>query len=159
MPELVLSDGIAAEITRVAYATKLETGVRLMGIRQGDRYRVRHVIKPGPNAVERSATYQCDNDYAEKEFNRLLKDDPTLCWLGELHVHPRGYPMLSSTDRRTVREVMLGTDDCLHPDEFICGVMQRVLGSLAIHPVLFTRTNIEGVAMEVIYANLCKKPK
>jgi hypothetical protein len=150
MPEIL--EGIRRSI----YATAVETGVRLFGTARNGTYLVRHLIGAGPNAVERQYTYQCDNDFAEAEFNRLLQMEPDLQWLGELHAHPLGYPLLSARDIRTARDVITGEDECLHPDEFICGVLQRVNGGVRIHAVLFTRQDLKGTEMEVIY-DVCEK--
>jgi hypothetical protein len=106
MAFLVLPRDILAEIRRVAFRTSSETGVRLFGEVAGDAYLVRHIIGPGPRAVERTAYYECDNDYAEAQFASLLKSEPQLRFLGELHVHPARQPGLSSKDLGTIHKVL-----------------------------------------------------
>src|SRR2546425_8797413 len=70
-------------------------------------------------------------------------------WLGELHAHPRGMTWLSGGDRRTVKQILTGNDDTLHPHEFIAGVMQRRNGTVDIYPFCFTRECLEGKPLEV----------
>ena len=152
MRELVFSAGIFERINRVVHQVDVETGVRIFGNIGEDRYVVRHVVGPGEEARQAAYTYSCDNDYAEREYNRLLKADPALQWLGELHVHPSGYRHLSGTDRRTARDVICGTGDVLHPAQFIVGVIQRTAGpSFEVFPVLFSKTNLEGESLGVDY--------
>jgi proteasome lid subunit RPN8/RPN11 len=148
MPELVLPVAVLAEIRDIVYATDTETGVRLIGLAEGGRYLVRYVIGPGPAAVERRYAYECDNGYAEVRFNALLKDEPGLKFLGELHVHPDGFPHLSGQDRKTINKVLRE-----YP-EFIVGVMQR--NPLRLYPYRFTKDSEER--MEVCY-DLCPKPE
>jgi integrative and conjugative element protein (TIGR02256 family) len=147
-PELILPLSILAEIRDIVYATATETGVRLIGIADGGRYLVRHVIGPGPEAVERRYAYECDNDHAEECFTALLQNEPELKFLGELHVHPDGFPHLSGRDRRTIAAVLRESP------EFIAGVMQR--NPLRLYPYRFTRHSQES--MEVCY-DLCPKPE
>jgi hypothetical protein len=146
MPELILPIGILAEIRDIVYATDTETGVRLIGIAERDRYIVRYVIGPGPEATERRYAYECDNSYAEDRFNAWLKENPALRFLGELHVHPDGFPQLSGQDRRTIAEVLRE-----YPD-FIAGVVQR--NPLRLYPYLFA--NHSKIPMEVCF-DLCPK--
>jgi integrative and conjugative element protein (TIGR02256 family) len=152
MRKLVFSDGIFERINEIVHAVAVETGVRIFGDIGTDRYVVRHIVGPGRDALQEPCDYSCDNDYAEREYTRLLKADSTLQWLGELHVHPSGYPHLSRTDRRTAREVICGTEDVLHPAEFIVGVIQRTEGpDFEVFPVLFSKTNLKGETLEVDY--------
>ena len=147
MPELILPLAVLAEIRDIVYATDTETGVRLIGLANHGRYLVQHVIGPGPAAVEKRYAYACDNDFAEDRFNQLLKDKPGLQFLGELHVHPDGYPCLSGHDRSTIAQVL---DE--YP-EFIAGVMQR--NPLRLYPYRFTKHSEEP--MEVCF-DLFPKP-
>jgi proteasome lid subunit RPN8/RPN11 len=146
MADLILPVLILAEIRDIVYATDTETGVRLIGVGQGGRYLVRYVIGPGPAAVAKPYAYECDNDYAEDRFNALLKDEPELRFLGELHAHPDGFPQLSGRDRKTITEVLKE-----YP-EFVAGIMQR--NPLRIYPYRFTKHSEER--MEVCY-DLCPK--
>ncbi len=152
MRRLVFAEGVRDAINEIVYAVDgVETGVRLVGIRQEDCFVIRHVIGPGEKARLDVCNYQCDNAYAETVFTELLDKDPTLEWLGELHVHPPGCPWLSRLDRKTIREVVLGTDDALHPEEFIAGVMLRVDGAFVVDPFVFTKENLNGERLEVEY--------
>src|SRR2546425_982401 len=94
---------------------------RIFGDISKDGYVVRHVVGPGENALQKPYNYSCDNEHAQREYTRLLKDDPKLQWLGELHVHPSGLPNLSRTDRQTARDVICSTEDVIHPADFIVG--------------------------------------
>jgi integrative and conjugative element protein (TIGR02256 family) len=160
MPRLKFFDGIYACINEIVHAVDVETGVRIFGDIDKDGYVVRRIVGPGRDALQKPYNYSCDNDYAEKEYNRLLKSDPTLQWLGELHVHPSGYPHLSRTDRQTARDVICGTEDVLHPAEFILGVIQRTDGpGFKVFPVIFSKTNLKGETLAVEYGkhDLCAK--
>lgn len=148
MSELILPVAVLKEIRDIVYATDTETGVRLIGLAKGGRYLVRHVIGPGPAAVEKHYAYACDNDYAEERLNQILKGDPNLGFLGELHVHPDGHPDLSGHDLSTIARVL---DE--YP-EFIAGVMQR--NPLRLYPYRFTKHSEEP--MEVCF-DLFQKPE
>jgi proteasome lid subunit RPN8/RPN11 len=128
---LVVQRGTVAEIKQIVYRTTNETGVRLVGTVKGGRYLVRHIIPPGERAVHRPTAYECDNDYAEEQFNRMLARDPDLKFLGELHVHPDGVPNLSRKDLATVRRVLRELPF------FIAGTITR--RPFAMWPVLFNR--------------------
>ncbi len=152
MRKLLFSDGIFERINEIVHAVDVETGVRIFGDIVEDRYVVRHVVGPGSDALQEPCDYSCDNDHAEKEYTRLLKAEPALQWLGELHVHPSGYPYLSRTDRRTAREVICGTEDVIHPAEFVVGVIQRTEGpDFEVFPVVFSKANLKGETLEVDY--------
>jgi hypothetical protein len=162
MRKLVFSGGIFERINEIVHAVDVETGVRIFGDIGEDRYLVRHVVGPGECARQQPYDYSCDNDHAEREYNRLLKEDPALQWLGELHVHPSGYRHLSRTDRQTARDVICGTEDVIHPAEFIVGVIQRMEGlDFEVFPVLFSKSNLKGEALGVDYGkhHLCEKPR
>ena len=161
MLRLVFSGGICERINEIVYAVDTETGVRIFGDIAEGRYVVRHVVGPGENALQQPFDYSCDNDHAEREYSRLLKDDPTLQWLGELHVHPSGLPNLSRTDVKTARDVICSTEDVIHPAEFIVGVIQRTPGpDFEVFPVLFSKANLKGEILGVDYYgkhHLCEK--
>jgi len=162
MRRLVFTGGIFERVNEIVHAVDVETGVRIFGDIREDQYVVRHVVGPGANALQQPYNYCCDNDHAEREYNRLLKTDPALQWLGELHVHPSGYPYLSRTDRRTAREVICSTEDVFHPVEFIVGVIQRTPGpDFEVFPVVFSKSNLEGETLDVDYGkpHLCAKPR
>ena len=160
MHKLVLSEGIFERINEIVHQVDVETGVRIFGDVGKDQYVVRHVVGPGENALQEPYDYSCDNDHAEKEYTRLLKADPALQWLGELHVHPSGFPHLSRRDRQTAREVICSTEDVIHPTEFIVGVIQRTPGpDFEVFPVVFSKSNLKGEILGVDYGkhHLCAK--
>jgi hypothetical protein len=64
MPELIVPVALLGVIRDIVYATDTETGVRLVGIAGGGRYIVRHILGPGPRAIERPYAYSCDKDQA-----------------------------------------------------------------------------------------------
>ena len=160
MRRLVFSGGIFERVNEIVHAVDVETGVRIFGDIGEGRYVVRHVVGPGENALQAPCDYSCDNDHAEREYTRLLKTDPALRWLGELHVHPSGFPHLSRTDRQTARDVICSTQDVIHPAEFIVGVIQRTPGpDFEVFPVVFSKANLKGEVLEVDYgkSHLCEK--
>jgi len=146
MSRFVISEDLFKRIKDIVDATNTETGVRLFGTKKEEDYIIKHIIGPGKNAETEICSYECDNDYAEEIFNKLLSEDPSLKFLGELHVHPTGFPFLSGHDRGTIREVLKE-----YP-EFIAGVMQR--NPFRMCPILFPQNK----AMEVIY-DFYEKPK
>src|SRR6266849_6754120 len=152
MRRLVFSRGIFERINELVHQVDVETGVRIFGDIGEDGYLVRHVVGPGENALQAPCDYSCDNDHAQREYTRLLKDDPTLRWLGELHVHPSGLPNLSRTDRQTARDVICSPEDVIHPADFIVGVIQRTEGpDFEVFPVVFSKANLKGETLEVDY--------
>jgi proteasome lid subunit RPN8/RPN11 len=156
---LIFTQELWDHIREVAYRTRLETGVTLFGTKDGERRIVKAIADPGQNGTHEYAHYSGDEDHASQVFDQLRRDDPSIEWLGELHAHPPGMTWLSGGDRRTVKEILTGTDDTYHPDEFIAGVIQRVSGSIVIYPLYFTKTNLEGEDMEVLYGtSICQKP-
>src|SRR5439155_14315965 len=107
------------------------------------------VAGPGKRATHQPAHYSGDDGHANEIYEALRSAMPGTRWLGELHVHPRGMTWLSGGDRRTVKQILTGDDDTLHPDEFIAGVMQRRNGTVDIYPFHFTRQCLEGNGMEL----------
>ena len=146
MSRFVISEYLFKRIERIVDATNTETGVRLIGRKNGEDYLINHIIEPGKGAKKEIYSYECDNDYAEETFNRLLDKDPSLRFLGELHVHPTGFPYLSEHDKQTIQEVLKE-----YP-VFIAGVMLR--NPFRMYPILFTQNK----EMEVIY-DFYEKPK
>ena len=148
---LVLSQGVFSEIAATVNRTRngLETGVKLFGTvldddSAGHAFVVLAIAGPGDRATHLPAHYSGDADYATDIFSALGSAMPGIKWLGEMHVHPRGMTWLSAGDRRTVREILTGTDDTVHPKEFIAGIMQRQLGAIEIYPYHFSRECLEG---------------
>jgi hypothetical protein len=107
------------------------------------------VAGPGCDATHEPARYSGDENYANAFYESLQIAMPGIRWLGELHVHPPGMTRLSAGDLRTIREILAGDDETLHPDQFIAGVMMRGNGRVAIHPFHFTRDSLAGVPMEI----------
>ena len=143
---LVLPAQVYADICDVVSRTKdgCETGVWLFGVPVRQFHVVLAIAGPGPRATHEPVHYLADNDYASEVYNTLRSALPSIEWLGELHVHPRGMPWLSQGDRRTVREILEGAAaDTVRPHEFIAGVMQRRAGKVDIYPYYF-RSFTEG---------------
>src|SRR5216683_2438516 len=96
------------------------------------------VCGPGLIATHEVCHYSGDNDYASFVYENLLKTDPELKHLGELHTHPFGMRRLSRGDRKTVGEVLKTYE------EFIAGVMLRSGGGIEVYPVYFSREKSQG---------------
>lgn len=154
---LIFTEELWGQIRDIAYRTRLETGVSLFGTKDSERRIVKAIADPGQNATHQSAHYSGDEDHASQIFDKLRRDDPSIEWLGELHAHPPGMTWLSAGDKETVADILLGTDDTYHPDEFIAGVIQRVSGSIVIYPIRFTKTDLEGQEMEVLNGTVVLK--
>jgi hypothetical protein len=156
MNTLVLPNFVFSEIVATVNRTRdgLETGVKLFGtVLDNDSHSHAFVVLaiagPGQNSTHQPAHYSGDANYATDIFAALGSAMPGIKWLGEMHVHPRGITWLSSGDRRTVREILTGTDDTVHPEEFIAGVMQRKPGAIEIYPYHFTRECLDGNSIPV----------
>jgi|GEM_PF-3235404 len=146
---LLLPAQVYADICDVVSRAKdgCETGVWLFGVAVRQFRVVLTIVGPGPRATLEPAHYSADNDYASEVYNALRSALPSIEWLGELHVHPRGMPWLSRGDRRTVQEILEGAAaDTVRPHEFIAGVMQRRAGKVDIYPYHFVSAT-EGRTM------------
>ncbi len=142
--KLIIPTEVARRIFEVVYQTGLETGVTLFGERAGEDFTVKHIAGPGPEATHEELHYSGNEDYATMVFNELLKDDPNLKHIGELHVHPFMMKRLSQGDRDTVKELLK------EYEEFIAGVILRNhLWDFKVYPVYFSRSQPEGIEMEV----------
>lgn len=156
MKQLLIPRHVFAEIVSSVRETPagFETGVTLFGSPvdglPDTRYVVLAVAGPGRNATYEPAHYSGDDDHATGIYMALRFAMPAIHWLGELHVHPRGMTWLSGGDLRTVRHILTGTDETVHPDEFIAGVMQRKERAVDIYPYHFTRERLQGAPMDVI---------
>ena len=130
----------------------LETGVTLFGTSLAEipaldqkatqpdsGWVVLAIAGPGKRATHQPAHYSGDDRHANEIYDALRSAMPGIHWLGELHAHPRGMTWLSGGDRRTVKQILTGNDDTLHPHEFIAGVMQRRNGTIDIYSYHFTR--------------------
>src|SRR6266705_5492025 len=153
---LVLQDGIYAEIARLAHEFKgLEFAVTLFGSIRNERFEVTHLAPPGRNAEHAHGRCTNDHEFESDVFRRLGKEVPGIQYLGDLHAHPPSYPRLSGTDYATVRGPLFGTDDTLHPEEYVAGIILplRRAGEpgVAIVPIYFSKVNPSGSEMELEY--------
>src|SRR2546427_6471451 len=155
---LVLQDGIYAEIVRLAGEFKgLEFAITLFGSIRDERFDVTHFTPPGRNAEHAHGRCTNDHEFESDVFNRLRKDVPGIQYLGDLHAHPASYPRLSSTDFATVRQTLFETDNTLHPEEYVAGIILplRRAGEpgVAIVPTYFSKQNPSGSEMELEYVH------
>jgi hypothetical protein len=134
LPRFILPLSVLDEIRRIVAQTPegLETGVALLGARQVGFRTALCAVAPGPGAVQSPGWYEPDADYLNGEIQKLIVERPGLEWIGSLHVHPFGMPVLSGTDRGTLVQ-LLGDADLRLPD-FIAGIIQRQHSRLAIYP-------------------------
>src|SRR5258708_3268568 len=88
-------DDVRNKIREIVYACDVETGVTLFGKKVGEVFSIMHVCGPGPVATHEIAHYSGDDGYASLVYENLLKVDPELKHLGELHTHPFGMRRLS----------------------------------------------------------------
>lgn len=160
---LVLPQHIYTDIQDIASEKNgLETGVALFGVcvfklanpkaicgLLKSHHVVLSVAGPGPRAVHEAARYSADGSYYTAIYWALQSAMPAIEWLGELHVHPAGMPVLSSRDYQNVHEILLGEDDTVHPQEFIAGVIQRKKDGVDIYPYFFTRSFLQGRLMDI----------
>jgi hypothetical protein len=163
---LVLQDGIYAEIARLAREfVGLEFAVTLFGSIRSDRFEVTHLVPPGKKAKQARGRCTNDHEFESDVFNKLRKEVPGIQYLGDLHAHPPSYPRLSGRDYATVRETLFGTDDTLHPEEYVAGIILplRRAGEpgVAIVPTYFSKENPSGSEMELEYVltGICTKPE
>jgi len=140
--KLIIPLHIQDQIGDVVSESELETGVVLFGERTGEDFTVLGIAGPGPNATHELAHYSGNEDYATMVFEDLLKGNPNLKHIGELHVHPFRMRNLSRGDRATVKELLN------EYEEFIAGVMLPGWW-LRYYPVFFSRQYPEGQNMEV----------
>lgn len=155
MNKLLIPRHVFQEIVHLVLKTPrgFETGVTLFGTSldgmQGAQYVVLAIAGPGRKATHEPAHYSGDSNYASEIYEALASAMPGILWLGELHVHPPGMTWLSGGDRRTVRQILTGTDETIHPEEFIAGVMQRRETTVEIYPQHFTREWLDGRPMGI----------
>jgi hypothetical protein len=107
------------------------------------------VAGPGRRATHQSAHYSGDENFSNAVYEALRSALPGIRWLGELHVHPKGMTWLSTGDYHTIKKILTGMDETLHPHEFVAGVMQRRNGDVEIYPYHFTREWLKGNVMEL----------
>jgi hypothetical protein len=144
--KLIIPPDIEKQIGEVVYdsvfAEFKETGVTLFGQKEGENFLVKGIAGPGPDATHEPLHYSGNNDYSTMVFEDLLKGNPNLKYLGELHLHPFGMRRLSHGDLETVKEVL-----AQYP-EFIAGVMLRSW-RIKFYPVYFSKEKPDGERMEV----------
>src|SRR2546428_13396453 len=146
MISINFSPDIQKKIHEIVYEFgDVETGVTLFGKKDGKTFQVLHVCGPGLIATHEPCHYSGDNDYASFVYENLLKTDPELKHLGELHTHPFRMRHLSKGDRKTVEEVLTTYE------EFIAGVMLRSDGGIEVYPIFFSREKLQGERMQVLY--------
>src|SRR5439155_23154708 len=150
---LVLEHGVYPGICELATRYPQEFAVTLFGFRKDEDYIVTHMAPPGKNAEQEYARCTGDAEFEASFFEELQKKDPQITWVGDLHAHPLGLSSLSGRDLRTVREILLGTDDTWHPSEYVAGVMLRTTGGVTIYPWHFTKENLDGSEMETYIVN------
>ena len=96
---------LAAEATRTA---PLETGGVLLGYVApiSDELVVTHVLGPGPNAIHERQRFVPDHEYHARMVAQMYaKSSRRLAYLGDWHTHPGGEPLLSTTDRSTLKRI------------------------------------------------------
>ncbi len=148
-PTITLPEHVRADIRRVvAEAGDVdETGVSLFGVVIGGRRVVLAAVGPGPRATHTPVFYQPDVDYVNAAFDALKSALPSICWIGEFHVHPSGMAWLSGHDRKTMQRLL--ADKELQLVDFVAGILQRHGSDIAIHPYWFSRSVPEGQAATV----------
>ena len=164
MKKLLIPKKVFDQIVSSVLATPegLETGVTLFGTilagipaldqkatQPDSGWVVLAIVGPGKRATHEPAHYSGDDGHANEIYDALRSAMPGIRWIGELHLHPRGMTRLSGGDRRTVKQILTGEDDTLHPHEFIAGTMQRRNGTVDIYACHFTRDCLEGRPVEV----------
>lgn len=151
-PTLVLPENVWEDVRRIVEAAPAvhETGVSLFGVTVGERRVALAAVGPGPRATQTPVFYQPDTEYANAAFDALRSALPAICWVGELHVHPRGMTWLSGHDHETMRRLL--ADRELELTDFVAGILQREAGKLAIYPYYFSRALYQGqeAVLEVV---------
>jgi len=108
-----------AEIENLVMGTELETGVSLFGTKDGEEFTLVGIAGPGRNATHEAYHYSGDEDHKTDVYNQLLKENPELEYIGELHAHPVGMCWLSHGDTKTIKRLLKEFP------YFIAGVMLR----------------------------------
>ena len=117
--KLHIPTSLYEQVQSLVMSTELETGVSLFGERDGDTLTVVGIAGPGPNATHETYHYSGDEDYKNEVYQSLLKENPKIEYIGELHAHPFGMSWLSRADVRTVKSLLKEFP------YFIAGVMLR----------------------------------
>src|SRR5690242_11495611 len=103
---LNISWKIYKDLKEIVFSTQKETGCALFGTKDDGDFQVLHLVGPGKKSKRLAFHYEADHKYQEDVFNGLLQSNPTLCFMGELHVHPHGMKNLSHGDRITIKKVL-----------------------------------------------------
>jgi hypothetical protein len=137
LPKLLMSESLFLDIRALICQTAegLETGVTLFGTRLDECRVALFAVGPGAKATHLPGFHEPDAEYINRQFDGLKRSNPSLEWIGSLHVHPFGMSGLSGHDRGTVR--MLLEDDALKLPDFIAGIIQRRGPCILIYPYWF----------------------
>lgn len=79
-----------------------ETGGILLGSYQSETAVVSYVTGPGRKARRTFWSVAFDHEHLQAEQDRLMDDEPSLCFLGDWHYHPWGRGQMSRTDMETL---------------------------------------------------------
>ena len=115
----------AKEITNeIAAHYPKETGGMLLGYVNGTHRVVTALIGAGPDAKHEKHRMVPDDHYQQKRLlEHFEKTDGTESFLGEWHSHPEALPDMSRTDRRTLHNVTVNSQNLLTlPIMLIVGV-------------------------------------
>jgi integrative and conjugative element protein (TIGR02256 family) len=99
----------------------LETGGLLLGEYAPNA--CAHVMAatgPGPRAYKTRATVDFDAIFLQEEQDRLIRESPHLCFLGDWHYHPSGKGQPSNKDIRVLGELT-------HDPDYQLGSMAIIL--------------------------------
>jgi integrative and conjugative element protein (TIGR02256 family) len=83
-----------------------ETGGMLLGYAHGDSAVVVTIVGPGPGARHAATTFVPDAIWQQDRLAQMYADSGrTVTYLGDWHTHPRGVPILSRRDRKTLHRI------------------------------------------------------
>lgn len=84
-----------------------ETGGILLGWRTSrTEVVVTHLVGPGPLAERTATSFKPDADWQQDRIDEVYEaSGRTVAYLGDWHTHPKGTPVLSRTDLRTLRRI------------------------------------------------------
>ena len=152
LPRLIISYSVLDSISTVLDATpeNLETGLTLFGAHHEGCHVALHAVGPGEEAIHQRTFHKPDIEHLNREFERLTSDEPSLEWIGSLHVHPLGITELSDHDLRTVREIL--REDAPDLPDFVAGIIQRCDDYFAVYPYLMMADDLHPwpIALEVV---------
>lgn len=109
IPEYLFNDKFLQEIT-IHYPN--ETGGMLLGYVNGHHRVVTHAIGAGPNAIHKPFRLVPDDKFQQVQLLEHFENtNGRESFLGEWHSHPNSTPEMSQTDRRTLNQVTLGSNN------------------------------------------------